>query len=58
MSLDEAEERADRELSAALAALEPAGIDRGPFAAFLDLVQQAYNGQIDRNQATQISAGG
>ena len=58
MSLDEAEQRADQELTAALAALEPTGIDSGPFSAFLDLVQQAYNSQIDRDQVTQASAGG
>ena len=57
MSLDEAEARADQELSDALAALEPAGIDREPFAAFLNLVLQAYQGQVDPGQARQAGAG-
>lgn len=57
MSLDEAEARADQELSDALAALEPAGINREPFAAFLTLVQQAYQGQVDPGQVRSAGAG-
>ena len=57
MSLDEAEARADQELSDALAALEPAGIDAAPFAAYLNLVIQAYQGQVDPGQARQAGAG-
>jgi geranylgeranyl diphosphate synthase type II len=57
MSLDEAEARADQELSDALAALEPAGINREPFAAFLNLVLQAYQGQVDPGQARRAGAG-
>jgi len=58
MTVDEAEARADRELNDALAALEPAGIDSQPFAAFLDLVLQAYHTQIDRSPPATMSAGG
>ena len=50
MTLDEAEARADLELSNALAALQPAGIDTEPFAAFLNLVLQAYQSQVDASQ--------
>jgi geranylgeranyl pyrophosphate synthase len=57
MTVDEAEARADQELTDALAALEPAGIDRQPFAAFLNLVLQAYHTQIDLNQPTTLRAG-
>lgn len=57
MSLDEAEAKADQELSDALAALEPAGIDKEPFAAYLNLVLQAYQGQVDPGQARQAGAG-
>lgn len=57
MSLSEAEARADQELSDALAALEPAGINREPFAAFLNLVQQAYQGQVDPGQVRSAGAG-
>ena len=57
MSLDEAEARADQELSDALAALEPAGINAAPFAAYLNLVLQAYQGQVDPGQARQAGAG-
>ena len=56
MSLDEAEARADREISDALAALEPAGINREPFAAFLNLVLQAYQGQVDPEQINPAGA--
>ena len=56
MSLDEAEARADREISDALAALEPAGINREPFAAFLNLVLQAYQGQVDPEQISPAGA--
>jgi geranylgeranyl diphosphate synthase type II len=55
MSVDEAEARADQELSDALAALEPAGIDSEPFAAFLNLVRQAYDGQVDPGQLRPVS---
>lgn len=57
MSLDEAEERADQELSHALAALEPAGINSEPFAAFLNLVLQAYQGQVDPGQGRRVHVG-
>ncbi len=57
MTLDEAEARAEREVSEALAALEPAGIDPEPFAAFLNLVLQAYQSQLDPGQARQAGAG-
>jgi geranylgeranyl diphosphate synthase type II len=57
MSLDEAEAKADQELSHALAALEPAGINQEPFAAFLNLVHQAYQGQVDPGQARKAGAG-
>jgi geranylgeranyl diphosphate synthase type II len=57
MSVDEAEARADQELSDALAALEPAGINSEPFAAFLNLVLQAYQGQVDPGQTRQAGAG-
>lgn len=57
MSLDEAEAKADQELSDALAALEPAGINQEPFAAFLNLVHQAYQGQVDPGQARQAGVG-
>lgn len=56
MSLDEAEAKADQELSDALAALEPAGINQEPFAAFLNLVSQAYQVQVDSGQARQAGA--
>lgn len=56
MSLDEAEARAGRELSCALAALEPAGIDQAPFAAFLNLVHAAYQVQVDSGQMRQAGA--
>ena len=56
MTVDEAEARADQELNDALAALEPAGIASPPFAAFLNLVLQAYQGQIDRGQVSTITA--
>jgi geranylgeranyl diphosphate synthase type II len=57
MSVDEAEARADRELSDALAALEPAGIDSEPFAAFLNLVVRAYQGQVDPGQVRRAGTG-
>ncbi len=57
MSHDEAEARADQELSDALAALEPAGINSEPFAAFLNLVLQAYQGQVDPGQARRVGVG-
>lgn len=57
MTVREAEARADQELAAALAALEPAGIDSQAFAAFLNLVLQAYHTQIDLDQPTSMSAG-
>ena len=56
MSLDEAEAKADQELADALAALEPAGINQEPFAAFLNLVLQAYQGQVDPGQARHAGA--
>ena len=56
MSLDEAEAKADQELTDALAALEPAGINQEPFAAFLNLVLQAYQGQVDPGHAQQAGA--
>lgn len=56
MSLDEAEARAGRELSCALAALEPAGINQAPFAAFLNLVRSAYQVQVDPGQIRKASA--
>jgi geranylgeranyl diphosphate synthase type II len=56
MSLDEAQARADRELSSALAALEPTGIDQAPFAAFLNQVLSAYRAQVDPGQARQAAA--
>ena len=57
MSLDEAEAKADQELTDALAALEPAGINQEPFAAFLYLVLQAYQGQVDPGHVRQAGAG-
>lgn len=57
MSLDEAEAKADQELSNALAALAPAGIDQEPFAAFLDLVLSAYHRQVAPGQAHSAGAG-
>ncbi|MEM8765836.1 MAG: polyprenyl synthetase family protein [Pseudomonadota bacterium] len=57
MTHDEAEARADQELSDALAALEPAGINSAPFAAFLNLVLQAYQGQVDPGQARRVGVG-
>jgi geranylgeranyl pyrophosphate synthase len=56
MSLEEAETRADQELASALAALEPAGIDAQPFAAFLNLVLSAYQMQVDPSQIGPIRA--
>lgn len=57
MSLDEAEAKADKELSDALAALEPAGINQAPFAAFLNLVLSAYQGQVDSGQFRRAGVG-
>ncbi len=56
MSLDEAEAQASRELSCALEALEPAGINQAPFAAFLNLVLAAYQVQVDFGQVRQARA--
>jgi geranylgeranyl diphosphate synthase type II len=56
MSLDEAEAKAGRELSCALAALEPAGIDQAPFTAFLNLVLAAYQIQVDSDQLRRAGA--
>jgi geranylgeranyl diphosphate synthase type II len=57
MSFSEAEARAGQELSDALAGLEPAGINPEPFAAFLNLVLQAYQGQVDSGQVRHAGVG-
>ena len=57
MSVDEAEVRAHDELAAAIAALEPTGVDIQPFAAFLDLVLQTYHQQISGKDISHASAG-
>ena len=48
MSIEDAESRARAELEAAMQALTAVGVDEQPFAAFLDLVLQAYHAQVDR----------
>ena len=51
MSVDEAEARADAELTAALEALGPTGADPRLFSAYLDLVVQAYTQQISAKRS-------
>ncbi|HEY5645356.1 MAG TPA: polyprenyl synthetase family protein [Pseudomonadales bacterium] len=57
MNHQEAETLARAELSSALAALEPAGINPEPFAAYLNLVLAAYQGQVDSSQFQRAAAG-
>jgi len=48
MTPAEAESRARAELARALEALSPLGVDLSPFRAFLDLVVDAYDRQLNR----------
>lgn len=57
MNHQEAEALARTELTSALAALEPAGINPEPFAAFLNLVLSAYQRQVDPSQFQRAAAG-
>jgi geranylgeranyl diphosphate synthase type II len=52
MSVEDAEQRAHLEIASALASLAPTGADPRPFSAFLELLLQAYDQQINVEQLT------
>jgi geranylgeranyl diphosphate synthase, type II len=56
LGVQDGHRKAHAELAAALAALDEGGVERRPFAEFLDLVLEAFHGQMAGNGSALMSA--